>query len=158
MTIFLLQSTKMSNSKLARSSKKRSRGSAGNVKIEPPSDPDTNDVKVPSNDVKIGSTDMNDVEGSAKKAKVGPTEIGEVESEVSVDLVKRASGMLLLPDELLLLIGKFLNLVDLSNFSKANKRLCKAINTHNGSWNRFFEEFRLTRSSFIDKTVAGNYN
>ena len=156
MTIFLLQSTKMSNSKLARSSTKRSRGSADNVKLEPTSDPDTNDVKVPSNDVKIGSTDMNDVEGSAKKAKVGSTELGEVESEVSVVLVKRASGLLHLPDEVLMMIGQFLKLDDLSNFCKVNKRIYMAINTHTGSWRKFFTEFRLTRSAIIDEAVAGN--
>jgi len=61
-----------------------------------------------------------------------------------------------LPDELFVFIGTFLKLQDLSHFSRANKRLYKLFHTHSQTWTRFFLEFHLTRSPFLEKIAAGN--
>ena len=65
------------------------------------------------------------------------------------------SHILSLPDELLLAIGQFLSIEDLIHLSQANKRLYKAFHTHGKTWEKFFKEFCLTRSSFIEEAVAG---
>ena len=65
------------------------------------------------------------------------------------------SHILSLPDEVLLAIGQFLNLQDLIQLTQANKRLYKAFHTHSKTWEKFFKEFCLTRSSFIEEAVAG---
>ncbi len=62
--------------------------------------------------------------------------------------------ILRLPDELLIKIGHFLNLKDLIHLSCANKRMYKAFHTHNKTWEKFFKEFCLTRSLYIEKVIA----
>jgi hypothetical protein len=148
----------MSNPKMIKPSK-RFRESDDQGELEPGTNHDEKSSEFSAEQFKTSAASIDTTdEVSAKKVKVGSTEpeFRDEDNEVTVVYVKRATGMLDLPDELLVMIGQFLNLEDMSNFCKVNKRIYKAINTHDGSWKKFFKEFRLTRSDFIDKTAAGN--
>ena len=107
------------------------------------SDPDDTSTQHKALDPSPGTSTLD-----AKKARLGNDD--DAESDKNPCFLNR------LPNEILLKIGNYLPIPDLSNLSRLNKRLFNIFGRgpENEKYKRMLREFNLTRSSVIEETVA----